>query len=72
MSGSLTFYSFICVNRPSRTDRHADMGVQLLSHSAEVPQAVSVCVLAGICKHTAGCYTMTVVTLHPYLADILH
>jgi len=42
MSGSLTWVVCDYVNRPSRTDRHADIGVQLLSHSAEVTLMVSV------------------------------
>ena len=42
MSGILTRVLCDYVNRPSRTDRHADMGVQLLSHSANVTLTVSV------------------------------
>jgi hypothetical protein len=30
------------VNRPSRTDRHADIGVKLLSHATKVTLTVSV------------------------------
>jgi hypothetical protein len=42
MSGILTPVLCDYVNAPSRTDRHADISVQLLSHSAEVTQTLTV------------------------------